>query len=139
MKVLTEAAGYDVAPVHAHEHDGAVVTDGRDVGRGLLQERDELLPRLLAGGDEELAMLGVAPPLKARDLQIVRRVGEGHPGPNACHEALDIGARSGIAAHQAMLTHKPQITATGHRLRLKLWGSVIDFGEVRAEIVQDHV
>ena len=38
-----------------------------------------------------------------------------------------------------MLTQKPQVTATGHRLRLKLWGSVIGFGEVRAEIVQDPV
>src|SRR5215204_1028281 len=95
-----------VAPVHAHEHDGAVDTDGRDVGRGLLQERDELLPRLLAGGDEELAMLGTAPPLKACDLQIVRRVGESHPGLVAGHQGLDIRARSGVAAHQAMLTQR---------------------------------
>src|SRR5215203_4606934 len=128
-----------VAPVHAYQHDGAVDTDGRDVGRGLLEEVDELLPRLLAGGDQELAMLSAAPPLKARDLQIVGRVGEGHPGLGAGHEGLNIGVGSGVAAHQAMLTHKPQITRARHRLRLKLRGSVIGSGEVRAEIVQDRV
>ena len=84
-------------------------------------------------------MLGAAPSLKACDLQIVGRVGEGHPGLVAGHEGLDIGAGSGVAAHQAMLTQQPQVTPARHRLRLKLGGSVIDFGEVRAEIVQDHV
>ena len=38
-----------------------------------------------------------------------------------------------------MLTQQPQVTPARHRLRLKLGGSVIGFGEVRAEIVQDRV
>src|SRR3954453_22066792 len=38
-----------------------------------------------------------------------------------------------------MLTEQPQVTPARHRLRLKLWGSVIDFGKVDAEIVQDRV
>ena len=70
-----------VAPVHADEGDGAVFGCRCGLGEGLLEERRELAPRHLSGGEGELPVPDRAEPRNmAVDRHVVGRVGEDEVG-----------------------------------------------------------
>ena len=118
----------DMAPVHAHEMDGAVARHRRGRRQVLLQEPDEVGARELAGCHGEFAVLDPAATDDVTDADIVGRVQEGHRGAGVPHQASEVVGVARIAAQQAVMAQFPEIARLAHRSAVVHSGSTVSAG-----------
>src|SRR5215216_6305905 len=103
-----------VAPVHAHEGDGAVPAGGGRMADRLCQELRERLRRHLAGSHGELAMTHPAKPADMTvDRHVVGWVREDEIRGFSFHQSCEALGIPRVAAQEPMTIEEPDVSAPG--------------------------
>jgi hypothetical protein len=99
-----------VAPIHAHERNGAVARKRCGMPERQLQEAGERFDRHFADPHGEFAVADATEPSHMSvDRDVVRRVGEQKVRPFVSHQAAEDGLVSSIPANQTMPTKTPHV------------------------------